>query len=292
MPTKMSAVPYKTFEFHDDNLQIVQLAERTSYINNIDDFPKDFHEEIEIKLFYEGSSTLLIGSESVVTEPGDVIFINPYEFHSTVGFGKQKGKYHLLIVGLDFFNNDNRDLLDLRYLFIKEQVRIQTLIRNDPTVSRIVADIVTELCGEKERYEQVVRGLMLQLFSLLLRDYKRNDAATYPADNRIRHYGIIYPAIRRIHTDYTEKLSIDELATLCNISKFHFCRIFKESTAMTAIQYQNECRLQIADTLLKTSDKSVREIAEHCGFDDVCYFSRCYKRRFGVSPLKRRAKTV
>lgn len=285
------AETYRTFAFHNDDLKVVQLAQRTSYINNIDDFPKDFHEEIEIKLFYEGSSTLLVGSESVVTKPGDVIFINPYEFHSTVGFGEQKGKYHLLIVGLDFFQN-SRDLLDLRYLFIKEHVRIQTLIRNDPTVSRIVADIVAELCDEQERYETIVRGLMLQLFSLLLRDYKCDGTASYPADKRVRHYEVIYPAIRRIHADYTKKVSVDDLAALCNVSKFHFCRIFKESTTMTAVQYQNECRLQIADTLLKTSDKSVREIAEHCGFDDVCYFSRCYKRRFGVSPIKKRGKSV
>lgn len=281
---------YKKFAFPNENLKIIHRAEVHSFINQAQDYAKDFHEEIEIKLFYEGSSTLLVGEESIVTQPGDVVFINPYQFHSTIGYGEKKGRYHLLMIGLDFFNNDNRDLLDLRYLFIKEHVRIHTLIRGDVRLSRIVSDIVSELRTGKEMYEQIVRGLILELFVLLFRNYKSDADVKYPSDKKIRSYEIIYPAIRKIRTDFTTRASIDELAAMCNVSKYHFCRLFKESTGMTAVQYQNEYRLQIANTLLKTKEISVREIAEHCGFDDLCYFSRCYKQRFGDSPSKNRIK--
>lgn len=281
---------YKKFEFPNENLKIKHLAEISSFINSSKNFSKDFHEEIEIKLFYEGSSTLLVGNESIVTQPGDVVFINPYQFHSTVGYGEIKGKYHLLMIGLDFFGSDNRDLFDLRYLFIKEHISINTLIRGNERISQIVADIVSELRSGKEMYEQIIRGLMLELFVMLLRDYKSENNTKYPSDKKIRNYEIIYPAIRKIRTDYTARLSVDELALMCNVSKYHFCRIFKESTSMTVVQYQNEYRLQIADTLLKTKDMSIREIAEQCGFDDMCYFSRCYKKKFGDSPLKSRLK--
>ncbi len=289
MPITKPVEPYRNIPFHSEQLKVLHLAERTSYINAVQDFQKDFHEEIEIKLFYEGSSTLLVGNESTVAVPGDVVFINPYEFHSTIGFGEQKGKYHLLLVGLDFFGNENRDLLDLRYLFVKERVRIQTLIRGNHTVSRIVSDIVAELNDRKPQYEQVVRGLLLQLFVLLLRDYRCADEATRPVNKQTHYYDVIYPAIRKIRTTYAERLSVDELAALCNVSKSHFCRIFKKATSMTVIQYQNECRLSIADALLKASNMSIQEVSEHCGFNDMGYFGRCYKRRFGESPLKRRS---
>lgn len=292
MPVKEKPEPYKRIEFSNDNFKILHHADRISCISGVEDYPKDFHEEIEIKLFYEGSSTLFVGNESIVTNPEDVIFINPYEFHTTINVGEKKGKYHLLMIGLDFFNRENRDLLDLRYLFIKEHISIKHLIRGNKRISDLISNIVNELETKKEMHQQIIRGMVLELFVLLLRDYKFLSFSHYPSDKKIRSYEIIYPAIRKIRTDYSAKTSIDELASMCGVSKYHFCRIFKESTSMTVIQYQNEYRLKIADTLLKTSDMSVGKIAEHCGFDDICYFSRCYKAKFGESPLKNRSKKL
>lgn len=290
MSAKEKPESYKRITFSNENFKIIHHADRISFINELEEYPKDFHEEIEIKLFYEGSSTLFVGNESIVTKPDDVIFINPYEFHSTINVGEEKGKYHLLMVGLDFFNKDNRDLLDLRYLFIKEHVSIKHLIRGNKRITSLIYNIVSELEAAGEMHQQIIRGMLLELFVLLLRDYQFLSFSHYPSDKKIRSYEVIYPAIRKIRTDYTAKMSIDELASMCGVSKYHFCRIFKESTSMTVIQYQNEYRLKIADTLLKTSDMSVGKIAEHCGFDDICYFSRCYKAKFGESPLKNRLK--
>ncbi|MBE6749834.1 MAG: AraC family transcriptional regulator [Ruminococcaceae bacterium] len=284
------AKAYKRFTFKDENLKIIQRINSTSFINTAEEYSSDFHEEIEIKFFFEGSSTLIIGEENIVTEPGDVIFINPYEFHTTVGFKEKKGKYHLLMVGLDFFKDENRDLLDLRYLFIKEHTTIKHLIRGNKRIAAIISQIMTELNEGDEMYEQMIRGLLLELFVLLLRDYKFTTTLNYLNDKKIRNYELIYPAIRRIRTDYLSRPSIEELSNMCGVSKYHFCRIFKKATDMTVVQYQNEFRLRIADTLLKTSDKNIREIAESCGFDDVSYFSRCYKNKFGESPLKSRSK--
>ena len=62
------------------------------------------HEDIEIKCFYEGTATLLIESQTVSVKAGDVVVINPYEFHATVDTGEEKGKYNLFMLPLDYFS--------------------------------------------------------------------------------------------------------------------------------------------------------------------------------------------
>lgn len=124
---------------------------------------------------------------------------------------------------------------------------------------------------------------------MLLRDFKSDESLNLPLDKNIRYYELIYPAIRKIRNDYAKKITVDELASLCNISKYHFCRIFKKVTTLSAVNYQTEYRLQVADILLKNTDKSITEIAILCGFEDACYFSRCYKKHTGVSPKQNRA---
>ena len=90
-----------------------------------------------------------------------------------------------------------------------------------------------------------------------------------------------------IRDGYYRKFTIEMLADACNISKFHFCRIFKTVMGMSAIRYLNFYRLRIADTLLKSSDKQIGEIAAACGFDDAGYFARIYKAQYGKKPSKR-----
>ena len=52
------------------------------------------------------------------------------------------------------------------------------------------------------------------------------------------------------------------------------------------IEYLNDYRLTMAERLLKTSDASVLEIAEMSGFDNLSYFNRIFKKKYGESPGK------
>jgi len=280
LPTRM---------FTDEKLKIKVTTDSVSKIDRKEDYSKVFHEEIEMKLFYEGSSTLLIGNKTVITEPSDVVFINPYEFHSTIDYGQEKGKYHLVMIGLDFFGSQSGELPDLRRIFLHEKTAVQTLIRGDARLVRIVSDLVCEVSERPPMYENAVRALVLELFCVILRSYREKNQIELPADGKMRGYEIVYPAIEKIREDYAAKLSVDELAKLCNVSKFHFCRVFKAVTGQTVLNYQTEYRLRIADILIEKSEKPMADIARICGFDDVCYFSRCYKKHKGVSPGTKRA---
>ena len=87
----------------------------TSAVDNVEGVRKAIHEAVEIKCFYEGTSTLLLGTQTVTVKAGDVVVINPYEFHATIDRGEEgnTGKYHLFMVPLDFFSGCNLPEMDL-----------------------------------------------------------------------------------------------------------------------------------------------------------------------------------
>jgi AraC family transcriptional regulator, exoenzyme S synthesis regulatory protein ExsA len=87
-----------------------------------------------------------------------------------------------------------------------------------------------------------------------------------------------------IHTHLYSNLSVSEMAQLCNLSTSSFKREFKEIFNDSPIRYINAKRLEKAKELLRVSDRAVNDIAYELGFNDPAYFSRIFKKRFGVPP--------
>ena len=278
--------------FEDPDFRLIIKPDCTSSIDTPDRISKAFHKEIEIKYFYEGNATLLVGSQTVQAKAGDLVIMNPYEVHSTIRFGENKGKYHLIILDPDFFFARETSASTLGQLLMWSEIEFNTHIQEDQRLADLMVRIANEQKNQKPYYRLALRGLMLELFSLLLRDYAKKTEEFPATDESIRYFETVEPAIQRIRDGYFEKITAEDLSSLCNVSKCHFCRIFKKATGKTAMQYLTDYRLQIADVLLSDPSHSISLIAEKCGFEDESYFCRCYKRKFGSSPGQKRSKRI
>jgi AraC family transcriptional regulator len=91
-------------------------------------------------------------------------------------------------------------------------------------------------------------------------------------------------AVDYIHLHLTDEISLKSIAAHINMSRFHFCRLFKESMGITPYQYLLQMRIEQAKQLLLQSSASVAEIAAEAGFADQSQLSRHFKRIVGVSP--------
>ena len=96
-----------------------------------------------------------------------------------------------------------------------------------------------------------------------------------------------HPAISkvraRLHEQFTETLSLDQLAQDVGLSKFHVARCFKEATGVAPHQYQKLLRLQSARRHIERG-VCVREAAAASGFSDEAHLSRTFRDWLGVSP--------
>jgi len=280
---------YQNILFDDSEFPLAVYEGRVSTIDHADRNSRIFHEELEIKYFYEGCATLMVDAAAMVVQGGDIVVVNPYEFHSTVELDEQTARYHLFMVGLDCFTTRNPAGLNLRSLLMARGVRFNNVIRGDEKLTGLLQSILDERRGGDEYSRYAAEAHLQEFFVRMLRTQIRQDAPSGRMDEKIRCYSIIDPAVRRIHMSYAEKIAIDELAELCSVSKYHFCRVFKQATGMSAIQYLMRYRLRLAHAFLGETDKSLSEIAWMCGFSDENYFYRCYKRQYGDSPWKKRA---
>jgi len=87
-----------------------------------------------------------------------------------------------------------------------------------------------------------------------------------------------------------QPITIVELANLCNRSLATFKRDFQKQYHASPRGYINKHRLNHARMLLQNTDKQIAEISTDCAFENTSYFIRIFKREFGITPQRMRAK--
>lgn len=101
-----------------------------------------------------------------------------------------------------------------------------------------------------------------------------------------KKYKKLQPALSELSERWEKNESVAYYAGLCNMSEANFRRLFHEYTGKTPVEYRNELRLVNARARLRSGEYTVSETAESCGFYNLSYFIRCYKKRFGCTPKK------
>ncbi len=96
----------------------------------------------------------------------------------------------------------------------------------------------------------------------------------------------IYKGILYIENHYLDDIEPDALARLCGMSPSSFRSHFQAIKGMSPVQYKNYLKMKRASELLRSGEYTVSEVSEAVGCSDVYYFSKLFKRTYGVSPKK------
>ncbi|BEP28849.1 PocR ligand-binding domain-containing protein [Helicovermis profundi] len=95
---------------------------------------------------------------------------------------------------------------------------------------------------------------------------------------------IINPALEYISDNYNEKLYIDDMAKLCNISTSYFSKLFKKSIGQSFSTYVNIVKMNKAKEVLKAKDIPIINLALELGYEDCGYFIKVFKKIVGTTP--------
>ena len=104
----------------------------------------------------------------------------------------------------------------------------------------------------------------------------------------IKHTDAIYKAINYISNNYTEKVSLEDVADEIYLSSAYFSKIFREQTGSNFTQYLNKLHIEKSKSLLRNSRIALVDIAGMVGYEDQSYFSKVFKKITGNSPGKYR----
>jgi len=96
----------------------------------------------------------------------------------------------------------------------------------------------------------------------------------------------IESAIEYICENYKNNISLDDVSRVINISPYYFSKLFKEETGEGFVEYLTKIRIQKAKELLSETDMPMKEICQEVGYPDPNYFSRIFKKNYGVTPTE------
>lgn len=94
----------------------------------------------------------------------------------------------------------------------------------------------------------------------------------------------IYRVQTYVQTHYSESIPLERIAADVGYSPSYLSRTFKEKTGMNLMSFINKVRIDAAMSDLRTTDYSVSDVARRCGFENVGYFTRVFKKLTGVTP--------
>ena len=100
--------------------------------------------------------------------------------------------------------------------------------------------------------------------------------------------GSIWTRDRAWYTDTAGRIA--DMAKEAGLSQSHFMKFFKNTMGTSFIDYLNDYRLTMVSRLLVSSESSILDIAAESGFDNLSYFNRMFKKRFGMTPREYRKK--
>ncbi|MBQ3181296.1 MAG: helix-turn-helix transcriptional regulator [Clostridia bacterium] len=261
----------KTYENHY-NIINKSPARFHTEVNGGWSFRGRWHEDMEILFIVEDSALVRLNNVVYTATPGDIIVINSSIMHSIIAKNKYV-TYHCLIIDKDFCE---------RYGFFIDENHINDLIR-DPEIFALARNIRKEEDEKGDFYKSAVTSDTLKILTLL---FRRHLVSNYAFKDESKNLKMVKDAMKYMKNNFCEPLSLDEIAEKIGYSKYHFCRCFKEITGSTVVTYMNDLKINYAYSQLKNTDASITDIATMCGFSDISYFTKTFKKHLGVLPSK------
>jgi transcriptional regulator GlxA family with amidase domain len=139
-----------------------------------------------------------------------------------------------------------------------------------------------EVANKEAGYELYLKNKLEEMIIFLSRKYSQ---ISIPKAKSLVRIG---KAIDYIERNFQNNIYIHELAALSFMSVRNFQRIFKEASGLSPNDYLLELRIQHASKLLTENNSAIYEISAMVGISDWFYFSKAFKKKFGVSPLNYR----
>ena len=150
----------------------------------------------------------------------------------------------------------------------------------------LFTELISVIKLNRPALQQVMAGFTAQMLGLL---YSGQQAGLAGDDKALL---IVQKAIATMQTELESSLDAQALARDLKVSYSSFRHTFQQHTGSSPHQYLLELRLVRARNLLTQTPQSVKEIAQHVGFDDEHYFCRFFKLKTGLTPGQWRARSL
>lgn len=245
-----------------------------------------WHLEIELIRILKGEFEITLNNKTYTAKKGDVIFINP----ETVHLGTPVDcTYECIVFHANFLYNENDTCRHFIENIVNGTYRVNEFYKSsDYGFVKYANELFETFSNKTPGYKFRVIACFYKLFGEIA-DNRLYDVTEATKEILFdKNILKIKKILQFIRENFDKQISLEDMAKKAEMSVKYFGTYFKNMTGKTPFDYLNEYRIEKAARKLLNTDMSVTDIAYSCGFNDLSYFIKTFKKINSVSPGKYR----
>lgn len=278
-------------DFWMDFPYIASCAELDKY----DGATAPWHWHPAVELFYMESGTLeyTTPNGTWIFPAGSGGFVNSNVLHMSKVVHSEEDTIQLLhIFETSFLFGGQGNRMDTKYvhpLTSANEIELIPLFPDNTEQAGLLSKIraIFDLNESEWAYEfqlrQQLTEVWLELYEMS-RSIIDRESTKKTTDDKVKEM------MAYIHTHYQEKITVEQLASIANVSKRACFRLFQDNIHMTPVEYMTSYRLRKAGAMLTETTESITQIAYNSGLGSSSYFGKMFREHFGCTPAQYRKK--
>lgn len=248
------------------------------------------HKEPEIVQVIQGTLHLYVDDQDTILHKGDIAIINSGQLHHGVKEGDETCIVNVYVLDLKELSTSNNvsngpifDALYTNRLWLTPFLRPDTIGYNEivPILSSMEDLWRKRQSGWEMQMKSLFFGLLYLFFShsdTLLVKHTSMDVKSNDKQQKMQKL------IDYLEKHYPERITVAEMADFLYMGSDNFYKFMVSLTGESPITFVNHFRLLKAVNLLQNTEMSITEISLSCGFPNISYFSRCFRKYYGCTP--------
>lgn len=243
-------------------------------------FRGESHDFWELVCVTAGSISIAADSKVFYLKKGQAILHSPMQFHNITALGGGEST-----IAVFSFSGKNIPQIQNQVFEIGDISRVKTLLELVKQHYSLRRGFSIKQAKESG-IAHLVYVKQLELFLLQLANNLSRNVA--PNSRSIENYSLI---VETINKNIDKRLSVTDLAELCNMSEINLQKTFSRYAGVGVIEYFNRAKMRYGAELL-SQGLSVKEVALKLGFHDQNYFSTVFKRITGLTPKQAKLNSI
>jgi AraC-like DNA-binding protein len=252
--------------------------------------PWHYHPELELIYFIDGKTSGIIGDGFEEFDEGDLVLLGadfPHVLQEHVDYKNMNNKKPPFGLIIQFVEN----FLGQEFITKPELEPIIKLFREAKRGLKFNPDVIDQVSDKLLNLHLLNDTRKLISLLDILTILSESKDYTYLTSNSY-NYSFSYDEDRMknineyLYQHFKDPISMEEIASVSNMTVTSFCRYFKSRTLKTFTQFLNELRISYACKLLNKENYSVMDSCFECGYNSLSYFNRQFKAIMKMSPMQ------
>lgn len=270
--------------------EITSLTENDCFVvfdrvKNGFDFPVHYHEEYELN-FIENARGIkrVVGDSMELIDEFELVLVGSNLPHGWIGKVPHSGIIHEVTIQF------HKDLFDERFLNRNQLSFVKSLLEYASRGVKFTGETIRNIrprlmsLSSKNGFDSVLELISILHYLSISKDMRMLASPSFMQDQVTSRNRRIETAFQYMRNHYDKEITLEDLARQVSMTEASFSRFIKKRTGLTFVESLNNIRLGHASRLLIDTTMNIAEISFRCGFNNLSYFNRVFKKKYACTP--------